>query len=160
MTKQKQQIIIGLALLLASVGAWYFQVVLGLQPCPMCIVQRYILITMIGVWCLGWFLPDRWYRIGYSPFLGLVGVLGGFVAAKQSWLQWYPPKTVSCGRDFYGIIENFPIRDAFPMLLRGTGDCSKVDWSLFGLSIANYSFLFFAALAAWMLFTVCKTWKS
>ena len=48
---------------------------------------------------------------------------GAFVAARQSWLQWYPPEVVSCGRDFYGMIENFPIGRAIPMIFKGSGDC-------------------------------------
>ena len=70
-----------------------------------------------------------------------------FVAAPQSWLQWNPPEVASCGRDFYGMIENFPLKRAIPMIFRGSGDCTKIDWTFLGLSIANWSFLCFAAIA-------------
>ena len=71
---------------------------------------------------------------------------GAFVAARQSWLQWYPPEIASCGRDFYGMIETFPLKRAVPMIFRGSGDCTKVDWTFLGLSIANWSFLCFCAI--------------
>ena len=36
------------------------------------------------------------------------------------------------------------------MIFRGSGDCTKIDWTFLGLSIANWSFLcfvFFAVVA-------------
>jgi disulfide bond formation protein DsbB len=71
---------------------------------------------------------------------------GAFVAARQSWLQWYPPEFASCGRDFYGMIEHFPLQRAIPMIFRGSGDCTKVDWTFLGGSIANWSFVCFVVL--------------
>jgi disulfide bond formation protein DsbB len=69
------------------------------------------------------------------------------VAARQSFLQWYPPEIVSCGRDFYGMIETFPLKRAVPMIFKGSGDCTKIDWTFLGLSIANWSFVCFAAFS-------------
>ena len=70
--------------------------------------------------------------------------LAGFgTALRQSWLQWYPPEIATCGRDFYGMIENYPISRALPMIFKGSGDCTAVDWTFLGGSIANWSFLGF-----------------
>ena len=54
---------------------------------------------------------------------------------------------MSCGRDFFGMIESFPLRRAIPMIFRGSGDCSVIDWTFLGLSIANWSFVSFTAIA-------------
>jgi disulfide bond formation protein DsbB len=54
----------------------------------------------------------------------LASGFGAFTAARQSWLQWYPPEFAMCGRDFYGMIENYPISRAIPMIFRGSGDCT------------------------------------
>ncbi|MGJ4748847.1 disulfide bond formation protein B, partial [Leptospira sp. SA-E8] len=48
---------------------------------------------------------------------------------------------------FYGMIEAFPLQRAIPMIFRGSGDCAAIDWTFLGLSIANWSFLCFVALA-------------
>ncbi len=69
---------------------------------------------------------------------------GAFVAARQSWLQWYPPEVASCGRDFYGMIETFPLKRAIPMIFKGSGDCAKIDWTFLGGSLANWSFVMFS----------------
>ena len=129
----------------------YLQHVVGLEPCPMCIVQRYAM-TLIGVLAL---LGLVWRSVLGGRVLAVLAVLlaagGAFVAARQTWLQWYPPEVASCGRDFYGMIESFPLQRAIPLIFRGSGDCSKVDWTFLGGSIANWSFVAFVAMAVWML---------
>ncbi|WP_245638552.1 disulfide bond formation protein B [Hydrogenophaga palleronii] len=126
----------------------YLQHVVGLEPCPMCIVQRYALVAVALVAGLSALLKGRVARHSGVALMGLLAVFGAFTAARQSWLQWNPPEIMSCGRDFFGMIEAFPLRRAIPMIFRGSGDCSVIDWTFLGLSIANWSFLCFSAIIA------------
>lgn len=125
----------------------YLQHVVGLNPCPMCIVQRYAMIGVMVVGGLGWRVRQAWGLTLLGALLTLVSGFGAFVAARQSWLQWYPPEVVSCGRDFYGMIENFPIGRAIPMIFKGSGDCTAIDWTFLGGTIANWSFVWFVGFA-------------
>ena len=124
----------------------YLQHAVGLEPCPMCIVQRYVLALIAIVAGITAATNKKGLLITGSGLLVLLSGSGAFVAARQSFLQWYPPEVASCGRDFYGMIEAFPLRRVIPMLFRGSGDCSKVDWTFLGGSIANWSFLCFVAI--------------
>ncbi len=123
----------------------YLQHVVGLEPCPMCIVQRYALILVAVFSAIGAAL-----RGGGRKILALLGLLaagsGAFTAARQSYLQWYPPEFASCSRDFYGMVETFPLKRAIPMIFKGSGDCTAIDWTLLGGSIANWSFVAFVVL--------------
>lgn len=123
----------------------YLQHVVGLEPCPMCIVQRYCLIGVAVVAGLAALSGRRAAWVGGSVLGAVFAGFGAFTAARQSWLQWYPPEVSTCGRDFYGMIENFPINRAIPMIFRGSGDCSAIDWVFLGGTIANWSFLWFVA---------------
>jgi len=125
----------------------YLQHIEGLNPCPMCIVQRYALIGVTLLALVGWRLkrPVGFMVVGF--LVTLMSGFGAFVAARQSWLQWYPPEVVTCGRDFYGMVENFPINRVVPMIFKGSGDCTKVDWTFLGGSIANWSFVCFVGFA-------------
>ncbi len=125
----------------------YLQHVVGLEPCPMCIVQRYALVLVALVAGIGGALRQRGAHFVSSLLILLVSGFGAFVAARQSWLQWNPPEIASCGRDFYGMIETFPLKRAIPMIFKGSGDCTKIDWTFLGLSIANWSFLVFCGIA-------------
>lgn len=132
----------------------YLQLVVGLEPCPMCIVQRYALILVALIAGISACFKHGWLLYAGVAKMGFLAGFGAFTAARQSWLQWNPPEILSCGRDFFGMIESFPLRRAIPMIFRGSGDCSKIDWTFLGLTIANWSFLWFAAftlLAVWML---------
>jgi disulfide bond formation protein DsbB len=132
----------------------YLQHVEGLEPCPMCIVQRYALIGVAVLAALGGWLFTGKGQKPIAALLVLKAGFGAFVAARQSLLQWNPPEILSCGRDFYGMIESFPLKRAIPMIFKGSGDCSTVDWTFLGLTIANWSFLWFAGfavLATWMI---------
>jgi disulfide bond formation protein DsbB len=124
----------------------YLQHVVGLEPCPMCIVQRYVMVLMGLVALLGASVSGRKTSLVIGSLLVLLAGSGAYVAARQTWLQWYPPEVVSCGRDFYGMIETFPLQRAIPMIFKGGGDCSKVDWTFLGGSIANWSFVAFVGL--------------
>jgi disulfide bond formation protein DsbB len=124
----------------------YLQHAVGLEPCPMCIVQRYALLAVALLSAVAAAVPLGLARWVATAGVALVAGFGAFVAARQSWLQWYPPEVLSCGRDFYGMIESFPLKRAVPMIFKGSGDCAKVDWTFVGLTIANWSFVSFLAV--------------
>ena len=151
---------IWLFILLACVGllsfGMYLQHVVGLVPCPMCIVQRYVMVLMALVALLGVCFPCRKGSLGVGIGLVVLAAGGAYVAARQTWLQWYPPEFASCGRDFYGMIETFPLQRAIPMIFKGGGDCTKVDWTFLGGSIANWSFVAFVGLGLLALATVAR----
>jgi protein dithiol:quinone oxidoreductase len=142
-----------LALWCASLLAYglYLQHVDGLEPCPMCVVQRYAMVLVGLVALVGAALTRQVGGGGQKVTAALVALLalfGAFVAARQSWLQWFPPEISTCGRDFFGMIEAFPLKRAIPMIFKGSGDCTHIDWTFLGLSIANWSFLNFLLMAA------------
>ena len=125
----------------------YLQHVVGLEPCPMCIVQRYALIFVAVFAGLASATGKKYLWITGTLLTLLSAGFGAFTAANQSWLQWFPPEVATCGRDLYGMIETFPLKRAIPMIFRGGGDCSTVDWTFLGGSIANWSFICFTLIS-------------
>jgi protein dithiol:quinone oxidoreductase len=133
----------------------YLQHVVGLTPCPMCIVQRYTMVGVLVLGLVGWRLRKAMPLAVFGLLLALKAGFGAFV----SWLQWYPPEIVTCGRDFYGMIENFPLGRAIPMIFKGSGDCTAVDWTFLGGSIANWSFVWFVGFALAGLLIAVQAWR-
>jgi len=132
---------------------FYLQHMGGLEPCPMCIVQRYAIILIAILAIIASATGKSSMQISFS-WLAIITSLGGaFVAARQSWLQWYPPEIASCGRDIYGMIETFPLQSLIPMIFKGSGDCTKIDWTFLGGSIANWSFLCFCCISLYIVLT-------
>lgn len=151
--------LMSLACVTLLVFGLYLQHVVGLEPCPMCIVQRYALVLIAACAALTGATGRKILQIAGSSVIVLLSGAGAFVAARQSWLQWHPPEVVSCGRDLYGMIETFPLQRLVPMIFRGGGDCTKIDWTFLGGSIANWSFLWFCTLGVTALALVWRQLK-
>ena len=124
--------------------AMVLQHVMDLEPCPMCILQRYAFIG-VGLLALAAAIQDprglgRWV---YSGLIILVSGLGAGVAARHAWLEHNPPQIYDCGADLGFMIDTFPLAEALPMIFRGSGDCTEVLWRFLGLSIAEWALVWF-----------------
>ena len=136
--------------------AIYLQEQEGLDPCPMCILSRYIFIA-IGTVALVAAIhgPGRTGLKLYSSLIVLLAFAGIGVSARHSYLQHFPPKIESCGTDLEFLLNAFPLSQALPKIFAGSGSCSSVHWKLLGLSLPEWAgvwFLVFAALAIWVAF--------
>ncbi|QID19004.1 disulfide bond formation protein B [Nitrogeniibacter mangrovi] len=130
----------------------YLQHVEGLVPCPMCIMQRYAFVLVALIALLAGAHGSRGRgRKGWALLIALVAVAGLGVAARQSWIQRFPPDTIDCGPGLEYMIDSFPLGEALPMIFQGAGECTAIDWSFLGLSIANWSLLCFAAVIGFAL---------
>lgn len=149
------------ALFAACVGllgiGLYLQHAVGLQPCPMCILQRYAFVAVALV-ALAAALhgPVGKGQLAYASLTGALAIAGGGVALRQTLLQRFPPdESQSClPADLDYLLETFPLAQALPKIFSGTGDCAKVDWRLLGLSIAEWSLICFVAVlvvSAWLI---------
>jgi disulfide bond formation protein DsbB len=124
-----------------SVGAaLYMQHGKGLQPCTMCIIQRYAFI-LIGICALfALVLPFRPARI-LSSVVGIIGALGGAVAAVRNlWVMYHPE--ILCGRDPVELFLNgLPTAQWFPKVFMALGLCSDPIPPLFGLALPTWSLI-------------------
>ena len=148
----------GLAALACALllGFGYFlQYGRGLDPCPLCLVQRGFFYAVLVICVAGAIhAPAGKGRLVYGTLAALFAAGGASVAARQVWLQHLPPdKVPQCGPDLYFMLENLPLATTLHKLVAGTGECAKVDWTFLGFSIAEWSLAWFAALvfyAAWV----------
>jgi disulfide bond formation protein DsbB len=130
--------------------ALYAEHVLGLEPCPLCVLQRVAMIALGVVFLAAALHSARGVVARVYSVLGvLVAVAGAGVAAWQVRLIHLPPdKVPSCGPGFDYIYQTFPWRDALAMIFHGSGECAKVDWTFLGLSMPSWVLAWFVALAA------------
>ena len=134
---------------------YYLQFGRGLEPCPLCLVQRGLFYAVMTVFVVAALHGPR--RIGAAVYAGLAFLFalgGAATAARQVWLQHLPSDQVpQCGPDLFFMLENFPLSRTFEKLFTATGECAAVDWSFLGLSIAGWSlawFSVFCVYAAWL----------
>jgi disulfide bond formation protein DsbB len=131
---------------------YYLQYVQGLQPCPLCMVQRGFFYGVLLVFALASLHGRAFLVYGILAFLLAAG--GAATASRQVWLQHLPPdKVPACGPDLFFMLDNFPLARTLEKLFHGSGECAAVDWKFLGLSIAGWalvSFVAFGAYAAWL----------
>ncbi len=137
------------------VAAYYFQYVEGLNPCPLCIVQR-VVVFAIGIWLLLMAVLNSSAGSLLSRLTNGVGVVislvGVAAAGRQVWLQSLPPADIpACGPDLAYMMDMFSANEILAELLKGSGDCAKVDWSLFGLSMGAWMLVVFSLFALFFL---------
>ncbi len=126
--------------------ALYMQHVMGLEPCPLCILQR-VAVMGVGVVLLIAALhnPSGWGRRIYAGLTLSASLFGLVTAGRNVWLQHLPPDRVpDCGPGLDYMLEVFPLHRALEMVFKGSGECAEVKWSLLGLSIPEWMLLVFS----------------
>lgn len=140
---------------LLAFGA-FLQLVKELEPCPLCIAQR-LAILATGLLFLIAAIHNRGRKI-YAILIGLSAFGGASISLRHVWLQHLPPDEVpECGPGLEYVFQHFPLSDTIKMMLTGTGECAKVNWTLLGLSIPAWTLIAFLSLAGFALLQLMNT---
>lgn len=119
-----------------------------LEPCPLCIFQRiaYIIAGIISL-VAAIHNPRKLFERIYISLM-LITLFGGVgIAGRQVWLQHLPEdKVPECGPGLEYMLGAFPFADALQMILSGSGECAKVQWTFLSFSIAEWSMVCFSIL--------------
>ena len=122
---------------LIAVAVLYFENHLGLEPCYLCVTQRFFVVC-VGIVCAIAALhnPAQFGQRIYALLSILAATLGGYFSSKQLWLQSLPEDQVpACGIPVDYLLDSFSLSEAIAMLVRGDGNCAEVQWQLLGLSM-------------------------
>jgi protein dithiol:quinone oxidoreductase len=117
--------------------AYYAQIVLHLEPCPLCIFQR------VGIFAVGIvFLiaaahdPVGWGRRVYAGLLAVAALATVGVAVRHLYIQSLPAGSVpACGASLDFMLKVFSLSEVLVKVLSGSGECAKVTWSFLGLAM-------------------------
>jgi disulfide bond formation protein DsbB len=136
-------------------GAWFFELVLDIKPCPLCLEQRYAYYLAVPLGVLVAFAaakdaPRGVLLVGLVVLaLAALGNAGlGAYHAGVEWKFWEGPT------DCTGTIGNLGSAGSLLQRLDTVKviRCDEVQWRFLGLSLAGYNVLIsllMAAIAAW-----------
>ena len=140
-------------------GTWYFQLVVGLVPCPLCLDQRIaydVVIPLSLVLGIAALLraPPKLLAVGFVVIIVAAlgnAVLGGYHAGVE-WHLWAGPT------DCTGPLTDLKAGGSLLSQLQSVQvvRCDEAPWRLLGVSLAGYNALIsliLAAIAAFGLFT-------
>ena len=135
----------------AILGAYFFEFVLKLPPCPLCLEQRipyYIAIplALVVAWGAGQGAPRGFVRLGFL-LLAAAMLVGGALAVYHAGIEWkFWPGPSECS----GPLPSLGGGGGLLQQMETTRvvRCDEAAWRLFGLSLAGYNALISGALAA------------
>ena len=125
-----------------------------LHPCYLCNFQRLLYLCVAACALAGVIVPG-WRRL-WAVLSGAAAVYGVVIAIQQSWMQYAPSQASECGFGDPTFVERTInwLSLKWPAMFMVTGFCTNKEWVFLGLSLANWSALFFtgfAAYAVWLL---------
>ena len=133
--------------------ALYLQYYEYQDPCPLCLLQRVVYIVLMALFLVAALHgPGRVGATVYGGLLFVVAAIGAVIATRHVWLQHLPKDRVpECGPGLEFILRKFPLTQALEKVLTGSGECAEAGWTLFGLTIAGWSLVWFVLLGAFAL---------
>ena len=136
-------------------GAWFFQLVLDIRPCPLCLEQRYAYYLAIPLGLLVAFAASRDaprpLLLAGLVLLALAALANAYLGAYHAgveWKFWQGPTDCTGPVGNLGSAGNLLERLDTVKVIR----CDEVQWRFLGLSLAGYNVLIsllMAAIAAW-----------
>ena len=147
-----------LGTVLIMLGALYLEHGVGLEPCPLCILQRLAVIGF-GLVCLIAAVhgPARTGQRVYAALALLMAGAGAGVAGRQIWLQQVPADELpACLPSLDYMLEALPFQEVISLMLHGSADCAKVTWTLFGMSIPEWSLLAFIGMILFAVYLLLR----
>ncbi|PCR98263.1 disulfide bond formation protein B [Pseudomonas sp. FW215-R2] len=134
---------------LALGASYYLEYAVGLVPCSLCLVQR-LFLSILTV-CCGVAAVHGPGRFGLSLYWSgaLSAALGGTMAAwRQVLLQSDSMHHLAqCAPNPEELFSSLPWLCALARMFNDSEDCAQLSWTLFDLSIPEWSLLFFVALS-------------
>jgi disulfide bond formation protein DsbB len=132
-------------------GAWYFQYVLKLRPCPLCLEERlpyHIVIPLSVLLAIAAIVraPRALIVVGFLAITAamLVSAALGAYHAGVEW-HWWPGPT-DCSGPVTDFTANGPLLNQLQSI--HVVRCDEAAWRFLGLSLAGYNVLISLALAA------------
>ena len=131
--------------------AYYTQLALHLEPCPLCIFQRIGVLTMgLAFLIAAAHDPVGWARRVYATLLALaaLGTIG--VAVRHLYIQSLPEGSVpACGASLDFMLKVFSLSEVLVKVLTGSGECAKVTWEFLGLPMPGWVLIAALVLGAY-----------
>ncbi|GLS91013.1 disulfide bond formation protein B [Psychromonas marina] len=143
-TQRWPWLLLAFSALALELCALYFQHVMKLEPCVMCVYER---ITMLGVLLAGLIGAScpQYLLVRLIAFAvwGISAVWGLLLALEHTDYQMNPSPFATC--DFFPNFPSWaPLHEWLPWLFNPTGDCADIVWQFFGYSMPQWLIVSFA----------------
>ena len=137
--------------------SFHLEYVVGLKPCGLCLLQRGCLALLMIVYLIASVHGPRRFGSFVYWLAGVGASLGGTITAwRQVLLQSDPQQFAVCSPTFDNLFGSMPWTCALRRLFEGDADCAEISWTLFDLSIPEWSLLFFVAMSIFAVYQLLR----
>lgn len=139
MPSSRNIITVIITLIILSLGyAFYAEFCRQIEPCPLCVVERIILLA-ITIPASIFFLHNPRHKIFKWIYSTIIIIIAGFgikVAAHHVWLTNLPldRQPLSCGMPIDVMYQNLPLSSFLHKILAGDAECARVNWHILGVN--------------------------
>ena len=132
-------------------SALFLQYVLHQEPCPLCMIQRFIYTAIMVLFVLAALHnPKRLGAKVYAVLVTLCALSGVGVAGRHIWIQHLPKDEVpACGPGLDYLLDNFPMSEVLKEIMHGSGECAAKGWTFLTLGIPEWSLVWYVLLGVW-----------
>lgn len=158
-SQQTSYFIAFLVVLLLLAAAKFLQLYMGINPCPLCILQR-VVMGLLGILFLFGiaFCVNTIARFSFGLLGFLISLLGVVVSGRQVWLQHLPSTGLSsnCDVSLQYMLQALPFDQVLKNIFAGGSTCSQVEWQFLHLSLAEWSLISFVAFSVFALVQILR----
>ena len=124
-------------------GAFWFEIIVGLPPCNLCILQRWPHVLVIVIALIGHVAIKQNWMLLLIAFSAISTSLIGFyhVGVEQRWLSG--PSGCSNQLNSDSDISSFTTS----LLAMPVVECDEITWSLMGISMAGWNSILSVSIA-------------
>ncbi len=140
--------VVGFAAFILLAVAFYMEYEMGLEPCPLCMLQRIVflvigIVSLVSAWHNS---PKAFSR--YAIGIVIFSLLGAALSLRHLYLQNLPEEQLpACLPGLSYMVEVFPWQEIMSAMIMGTGECGDVVWTFLGLSIPGWTLVAFMGMA-------------
>ncbi|HVV69869.1 MAG TPA: disulfide bond formation protein B [Gammaproteobacteria bacterium] len=129
-------------LLLAA--AYYLQYIQGIQPCPLCMLQRLVFMALAIILFVAMLHNPKKTGVRiYGALTLIMAIAGVLLAWRHIWLQLHPKAATEICVPGYAYLMTLPFVQAMRFLFQSSENCSHII-QVWGLSIPFWTLLCFA----------------
>lgn len=135
-TNSKAWLLLALSALGLELCALFFQYVMDLAPCIMCVYQRVAICAIILAGFIG-FIGCRFLIARLFAFaLWVTGAIWGLLIALEHVEIQESAGSLFFSCDFFPNFPTWaPLHEWIPFLFEATGDCGDINWQFLGYSM-------------------------
>jgi disulfide bond formation protein DsbB len=137
-------------------GAWFFQLVVGLSPCPLCLEQRIPYYAAVPLAIVVAALADKraLARIGFA-LLAIVLAISCALAVYHAGVEW---KFWAGPQDCSGAVVQLNSGSVLEQMSQTRViRCDEAAWRFLGISLAGYNALIAGALTLFAAWTAARS---